>query len=50
MARSGRMPYETSGIVVTSGLFLAVVLGLEVCPTVTRDDVGDPEHPIRQAV
>ncbi|MFI6405528.1 hypothetical protein [Streptomyces sp. NPDC050548] len=38
------------GTVVTSGLFLAVILGLVVYLTVTRKDVGDPERLVRQAV
>ncbi|MGX9882586.1 hypothetical protein [Streptomyces sp. NPDC002276] len=38
------------GTVVTSGLFLAVILGLAVYLTVTRKDVGAPERLVRQAV
>ncbi|MEW2400017.1 hypothetical protein [Streptomyces sp. NPDC046862] len=38
------------GTVVTSGLFLAVILGLVVYLTVTRKDVADPARLPRQAV
>jgi len=37
------------GTVVTSGRFLAVVLGLAVYLTVTREDVADPARVTRQA-
>ncbi|MDV9175820.1 hypothetical protein R6V09_37600 [Streptomyces sp. W16] len=38
------------GTVVTSGVFLAVILGLVVYLTVTRKDAGDPERLVRRVV
>lgn len=38
------------GTVVTSALFLAVILGLVVCLVVTRKDVAQPQQTARHAV